>query len=207
MSSGPRDVVAALYELPPEEFVAARAREVAALRASGDEVGAARLRKVAKPTVAACWVNTLHRHWPDELEQLLALGADLRAATLARDRAELMRLDRARRLRADGLVSLLWHHGEEQAASGLRPPSNETLTRVLETLTAAVMDPEVADVVRAGTCARTVVHEGFTLVTALMAVDERPAGPTVTLLPAPDGDPDGDSDDDTAEDTSPRAPS
>ncbi|TGO04261.1 hypothetical protein [Serinibacter arcticus] len=198
MSSGPLDVVASLYQLAPEDFVAARARAAADLKAEGDEVGAARVRKLPKPTVAASWVNRVARRWPEELDDLLRVGADLRGATTARDRAELARLDRARRLKTDALMSLLWHHGGEQAGDGARAPSNETLTRVLETLTAAVMDPAVADQVRAGTLARTVVHEGFTLLDADADEDEADAeagqsgsggprdrrGPTITLLPA-----------------------
>lgn len=190
MSSGPLDVVASLYQLAPQDFVAARARAAADLKAEGDEVGAARVRKLAKPTVAASWVNRLARRWPQELDELLRVGADLRGATTARDRAELTRLDRARRIKTDALMSLLWHHGEDEAGDGGRAPSNETLTRVLETLTAAVMDPVVADQVRSGTLARTVVHEGFTLLDSGEADDAGTAGPgdhrgpTITLLPA-----------------------
>lgn len=192
MSSGPLDVVASLYQLAPEDFVAARARAAADLKAEGDEVGAARVRRLPKPTVAASWVNRVARRWPEELDELLRVGADLRGATTARNRAELSRLDRARRLKTDALMSLLKHHGGEQAGDGGRAPSNETLSRVLETLTAAVMDPAVADQVRSGTLARTVVHEGFTLLDAEEA-DDGPGGPdgpgdrrgpTVTLLPA-----------------------
>lgn len=170
MSSGPLDVVASLYQLAPEDFVAAR------------------VRKLPKPTVAASWVNRLARRWPQELDELLRVGADLRGATTARDRAELTRLDRARRIKTDALMSLLWHHGEDEAGDGGRAPSNETLTRVLETLTAAVMDPAVADQVRSGTLARTVVHEGFTLLDSGEADDAGGPGdhrgPTITLLPA-----------------------
>ena len=192
MSSGPLDVVASLYQLAPEDFVAARARAAADLKAEGDEVGAARVRKLPKPTVAASWVNRLARRWPQELDELLRVGADLRGATTARDRAELTRLDRARRIKTDALMSLLWHHGEDEAGDGGRAPSNETLTRVLETLTAAVMDPAVADQVRAGTLARTVVHEGFTLLDSDDTAESDDAdgsanhhrGPTITLLPA-----------------------
>lgn len=192
MSSGPLDVVASLYQLAPEDFVAARARAAADLKAEGDEVGAARVRKLPKPTVAASWVNRLARRWPQELDELLRVGADLRGATTARDRAELTRLDRARRIKTDALMSLLWHHGEDEAVDGGRAPSNETLTRVLETLTAAVMDPAVADQVRAGTLARTVVHEGFTLLDSDDTAESDDAdgsanhhrGPTITLLPA-----------------------
>lgn len=180
------DVTASLYQLEPEEFVAARTAAAAALKAEGDELGAARLRKLPKPTIGAYWANQLAHHWPTELEELLGVGAQLRAATAARDRAQLTRLDRARRIRTDALMSLLWHHGEDQAAGGGRKPSQESLTRVLETLTAAVMDQGVAEQVRAGTLARTVVHEGFTVLDAEGEDDdvEHIQGPAVTLLPA-----------------------
>ncbi|PWD49379.1 hypothetical protein C8046_00210 [Serinibacter arcticus] len=184
-SSSLRDVIASLYQLEPEEFVGARSRAAAAMKADGDEVGSARLRKLAKPTIGAFWVNQIAHHWPADLEELLAVGEQLRAATLARNRIDLTRLDRSRRIKTDALMSLLWHHGEDQSAGGGRKPSQETLTRVLETLTAAVMDQDVAEQVRAGTLARTVVHEGFTLLDTDEedVVDPTPGGPTVTLLP------------------------
>lgn len=177
-------MIAALYQLEPEEFVAGRNRAVAQAKAEGDEVGAVRLRKLPKPTIGAYWVNRLSRYWPAEVAELLEVGAQLRAATSSRSRTDLTRLDRARRIRTDALMSLLWHHGEDQAAGGGRKPSPESLTRVFETLTAAVMDENVAEQVRSGTLARTVLHEGFTLLDA----DEPPeapdsSGPTVTLLP------------------------
>lgn len=157
------DEVAALYRLTPEEFVAARAAAVTRIKAAGDDLAAARLRKVPKPTLAAWWVNQLVARWPAEVAQLLALGAELRQATVQRDRARLMQLDRRRRIETDALVSLLWEHGEREAAQGRRRPSAGTLTRVLETVTAAVMEPSVAELLGTGRIARPVVHEGFAL--------------------------------------------
>ncbi|TNU76526.1 hypothetical protein FH969_03065 [Miniimonas arenae] len=172
------ELVTLLYRVDPEDFVTERARYAAQVRAAGDEVGAARLRRLPKPTIAASWVNRLAVHWPEELEQLLAVGESLREATSTRDRSRLAALDRERRTRTDALVSLLWHLGEEEAAAGRRGPSPESLARVVEMLTAAVMDPEVAEQVRRGQVARTVVHEGF----GVVGPDDGVPAPTVRHL-------------------------
>ncbi len=50
-----------LFALPLEEFVAARNIAAKQATAAGDSVGAARLRGLAKPTVAAWVVNQVAR--------------------------------------------------------------------------------------------------------------------------------------------------
>lgn len=157
------DDVCDLYRLAPEEFVEERAKLAKRIRAEGDELGAARIRRLEKPTIGAYWCNQISYRWPDELAALLALGAQLREATAQRNRERLVLLDRQRRVQTDALLSLLWHLGEDEAAQGRRRPSAESLTRVGETLTAAVMDPETGEEVRAGRMTRTAVHEGFAL--------------------------------------------
>lgn len=152
-----------LYRLLPEDFVAERTKLADRTRAAGDELGAARIRHLDKPTIGAYWCNQIAFRWPEELAALLALGDELREATAERNRERLLVLDRRRRVQTDALLSLLWHLGEDEAAQGRRRPSAESLTRVGETLTAAVMDPQTAQQVRAGRLTRTAVHEGFGL--------------------------------------------
>lgn len=168
---------AELYRHDPATFARHRDALAARLQSAGDELGAARIRRLPVPTTAAWWVNQLAGRWPNELAALLDLGHELREAAERRDPVRLTDLDRTRRVRTDALLSLLWHHGAEvegglalagqptpgggggTGGGGQRrhvEPAPEELTLVLETVTAAVLDDEVAQVVRAGCVAQTV---------------------------------------------------
>ncbi|WP_425953901.1 hypothetical protein [Xylanimonas sp. McL0601] len=150
----------ALYAGPLEEFVVARdalAKEVAA---SGDRVGSARVKRLRRPTVAAWAVNQVAREHADEVAALAALGDELRAATADRDRGRIKALDHLRRERTDALVAPLRAAGE----LGGRPVSVDVLDRLGQTLTAAVMDPDAAAVVRAGRLEQALQHVGFGIV-------------------------------------------
>lgn len=157
------EAIATLYRHPPARFEVEREALVERTRMAGDELGAARVRRLPAPSLAAYWVNQLAVRWPAELTALLELGPQLREASARRDHAGLQELDRQRRVRTDALLSLLWHHGEDEVLQQRQRPSTDTLTRVLETLTAAVMDPHVAHQVGAGRLSQTVVHQGFSL--------------------------------------------
>lgn len=156
-----------LYRHGPATFARHRDAAVADLQEAGDELGAARVRRLPTPTMAAWWVNQLATRWTAELAALLELGQGLREAADDRDPVRLTELDRTRRVRTDALLSLLWHHGAEIETSGAPggapeeltlhvEPTSEDLALVLETVTAAVLDDEVAELVRAGCLARTV---------------------------------------------------
>jgi len=154
------DAVDALYAGPLDEFVAAR--DAAARRAAddGDRLGARRIKRLAKPTVAAWVVNQVVRDRPDEVAALTDLGDELRAATADRDRGRIRALDRLRRERVEGLVGSVREAGEV----GGRRVSQAVLDRLTETLTAAVMDPDAGTAVRAGRLARALQHVGFGIV-------------------------------------------
>jgi len=149
-----------LFALPLDEFVAARNAAAKQATAAGDTVGAARLRALSKPTVAAWVVNQVARAHPEHVADLLTLGEDLRAATEARDRARLTELDRERRRQVEALVSEVSHAGEV----GGRVVSGEVLRRLGETLTAAVMDPDAGALVQAGRLTQALQHVGFGIV-------------------------------------------
>lgn len=183
------DQVGDLYRLPPDEFVAEKTRLADQIRAAGDELGAARIRRLDKPTIGAYWVNQIAFRWPEELAALVSLGDELRQATTDRNRERLVVLDRQRRVQTDALLSLLWHLGEDEASAGRRRPSAESLTRVMETLTAAVMDDGVGRDVRSGHLTQTAVHDAFGLdlledATDGAPGDEEPEEPSrITHLP------------------------
>ena len=149
-----------LFGLPLEQFVVARNAASKRIKASGDAVGAERVARLAKPTVAAWVVNQVAREHPDEVAALVTLGDELRDATEDRDRARLTVLDRLRRERTEALVGAVRAAGEVAG----RGVSASAVDRLAETLTAAVMDPDAGAAVRAGRLGQALQHVGFGLV-------------------------------------------
>jgi flagellar biosynthesis chaperone FliJ len=152
--------VDALYVRPLDEFIAARDAVVRQATDSGDRLGAERVKRLPKPSVAAWVINQVAREHPEEIAALADLGDELRAATQERDRGRVRALDHLRRQRTEGLVRTVREAGEV----GGRPVSSAVLDRLTETLTAAVMDPDAAAVVRAGRLSRALQHVGFGIV-------------------------------------------
>jgi hypothetical protein len=146
-----------LYGLPPDEFTSARDRLAAELQEEGDRDAATRVKKLRRPTVSAWTVNQLVRNHRGELQELLSVGEDVRAAQRAErlaGGAEAIRELNARRRRAvDRLLDL----SEQLLAQGGHGTSRATLDKVGETLTAATMDEEAAENVRAGRLERELV--------------------------------------------------
>lgn len=73
------DAVAELYRCAHDAFVAERKRLAGDLKAAGDKAGAARLAKLARPTLSAWAVNQLWWHSREPFERLLAAAVRLRA--------------------------------------------------------------------------------------------------------------------------------
>lgn len=71
-----------LFQVPHGAFVAERKRLAAALKAAGDKDGAARLAKLARPSISAWAVNQLWWHARDAFEAMLATAATVRAGDL-----------------------------------------------------------------------------------------------------------------------------
>ncbi|MFI8523297.1 hypothetical protein ACIGB8_02550 [Promicromonospora sukumoe] len=153
-------VVDALYTQPLDGFIAAR--DAAARQASdtGDKLGAERVKRLPKPSVAAWVINHVVRERPDDVAALTAVGDELRAATQDRDRARIKALDHLRRERTESLVGAVRDAGEVDG----RPVSAAVLDRLTETLTAAVMDADAGAAVRAGRLSRGLQHAGFGVV-------------------------------------------
>jgi len=149
-----------LFALPLEQFVVARTAAAKQVKASGDAVGAERVRRLAKPTVAAWVVNQVARERPDDVAALVRLGDELRDATEDGDRTRIRTLDKLRRERVERVVGELRDAGEVAG----RSVSAAALDRLADTLTAAVMDPDAGALVRAGRLTQALQHVGFGLV-------------------------------------------
>jgi hypothetical protein len=81
-ASGPsfERAVEELFELPPEDFVAARDRAARGMREQGDRSGADAVKRLRRPTVAAWALNQLARRNADDVGELLRAGEELRRA-------------------------------------------------------------------------------------------------------------------------------
>ena len=134
------EAATALYALPPERFTAARDEQVAAARQAGDRELARRLAGLRRPTVAAWLVNLLAIERPDLVDELLALGDQLRSAQHALRGAQLRELSARRR----GTVTGLAGTARELAVAAGRPAGEQLpVDDVIATLNAALADPEV----------------------------------------------------------------
>ncbi len=149
-----------LFALPLEQFVVARTAAAKRIKASGDAVGAERVGRLTKPTVAAWVANQVARERPDDVAALVSLGDELRDATADRDRTRLRTLDRLRRERVERVVGEVRDAGEIAG----RAVSGTAVDRLAETLTAAVMDPDAGALVRAGRLSQALQHVGFGIV-------------------------------------------
>lgn len=133
----------ALYAGPVEAFTDARN---AAAKAVGDKELAAQVKKLKKPSVAAWAVNLLVRRESDQIDTVLGLAGQLRAAAEALDGEELRALTRQRRQLTSALAT---------AARSLARDAGVRLTgpvvdQIEGMLTAAMLDPVAAQVVRTG---------------------------------------------------------
>ncbi|MFD3744342.1 hypothetical protein [Nocardia sp. NPDC058633] len=151
------DVAGELYTLDPGDFVSTRTERAARARADGDRDLAKAITALRKPTVAAWTVNLLARHAPREIAALLDLGDALRSAQRQLSGEKLRALGTQRQQ----VVNAMTKRAAELAAEHDRPASEQVLREVGQTLTAALADPDVADLVRAGVLPATATYDGF----------------------------------------------
>jgi hypothetical protein len=159
-----------LYAVAPTEFIAARAARVTELRGDRDLVG--RITELRRPAPAAWIVNLLVRERRDDLEQLLDLGAELRAAQAALDRAEITRLAKERRI----LVNALARAGGALATDAGQKAPPAVVDAVAATLDAGLADAEAAAAIRTGRLLRPLETIGFEPVDLAEAVAVPEAG-------------------------------
>lgn len=143
-----------LYALPPEQFTAARDDFAKRLRQAGERELAAAVRELRRPSVAAWLVNVLVRHRSDDLDQLLDLGAELRAAMTGGTGEDVRHLTELRRKAVTTMVAAV-------AALTDRPVPPAVAAEVQATLEAATADPTAAAAVRSGRLVRSLRYAGF----------------------------------------------
>jgi len=122
-------------------------RDAAARSASAeDKELAARVKALKKPSVAAWAVNLLVRREGDQIDQVLELGESLRAAAESMSGDDLRALTRQRRQLTNALATTARDLAREQDVR----LTDAVVDQVEAMLTAAMLDPVAAHVVRSG---------------------------------------------------------
>jgi hypothetical protein len=133
----------ALYAGSPEDFTENRNR---AAKDTGDKELAAQVKKLKKPSVAAWAVNLLVRRESEQIDTVLGLAGQLRAAAEALDGEELRALTRQRRQLTTALAATARSLARD---AGVRL-TGPVVDQVEGMLTAAMLDEVAAQVVRTG---------------------------------------------------------
>lgn len=154
-----RDLTAAaeeLYALSPDAFTARRNELAKEAKGAGDKDLAARVGKLPKPSTAAWVVNMLVRHDPDQVDQVLTLGAALREAQENMAGEELRQLGRQRRQ----LTAAVTTQARVLAADLGTRVGDAVADQVEETLRAAMVDEGAAAAVRTAALVRPLSASG-----------------------------------------------
>jgi hypothetical protein len=181
-----------LYAGPAEEFTQARN---AAAKKVADKALAKQVTALKKPSVAAWAVNLLVRVETEQIDSVLSLAESLRAAAEALDGDELRALTRQRRQLTSALATSARSHARD---AGIRLTS-AVIDQVEGMLTAAMLDPVAAQVVRTGRVVTAFTATGVSdlAVAAVVAVpdaldvaalaraadDEEPRVPDLRVVP------------------------
>jgi hypothetical protein len=146
-----------LYGISPVTFTAERDARVSEARSSGDRATAESLKKLRKPSVGAWLANQLARQRPTDLESLITLGNQLRAAQDQREGETIRRLSKAR---SEAVSSLVQASTSLANRSGQRV-SDAAVEELEATLNAALVDPEAAESLRRGRLTHGLRDFGF----------------------------------------------
>ena len=146
-----------LYVVPPQDFVARRDALVKELRADGATEAAATVKGLARPTAAAYAANLLVREERVQVDQLLALGDELRRAQRQLSGEQLRELTTQRRTVVRSLAA---RAAALAAEAGVRLPAGG-LDKVAATLDAALADPRSAELLLAGRLTTELTYVGL----------------------------------------------
>ncbi len=151
------EVTDELYGTVLAEFIATRARHEKQARQSDDRELATNIRALAKPSAAAWLANQLARERPQDVRQLVALGAELRDATERLAGDELRQLSR----RQHDIVSALVQEAKELAGTTGQPISETAVHGLEDTLHAALSDEQAGQQLLAGRLTEAIRRSGF----------------------------------------------
>lgn len=161
-----RRVAEDLYGGPPGDFVPTRSAAVKRLKGAGDKATAGAVAELRRPTQAAWAVNLLVREQRELVEQLLELGVSMREAQASLDADTLRELTRERRR----LVARVAGAASTAVADEGQKLSEASRRQVEDTLQAAVVDAELAEVVRSGLLVQPLSSTGMASLADVQAI-------------------------------------
>src|SRR4051794_13046377 len=183
-----------LYALSLPDFTPARDAKVKELK--GTDL-AAPVKALKKPSLAAWVVNLLVRHETEQVDQVLDVGAALRAAQEAMSGDELRQLTRQRRQVTAAVTTQARRLAREQG----QKVTEAVAGQVEATLTAAMVDEDCGKAVRSGMLLTPLEATGVDAVDLDRAVavpealgfvakarESAPAKPDLRVVPDPDRD-------------------
>lgn len=133
-----------LYSLPLADFTPARDALVKEHKA--DKALATSVKSLRKSSLAAWVVNLLVRRDPDQVDQVLAVGAALREAQDNLDAAQLREFTKQRRQLTASVTTAARRMAREEGVKVTQSVADQ----VEATLTAAMLEPDAAKAVRSG---------------------------------------------------------
>ncbi|MDQ4093543.1 MAG: hypothetical protein M3143_09120 [Actinomycetota bacterium] len=176
------DVAAELYAVEPPAFVAARSEAVREAREAGNPELATAIGKLRRPALAAWAMNLLARDDAAGLEQLLALGGQLREAHQQMRGEALQRLSRQRH----DMLTALAGRVRQLAADAGHPLGAEAAQQVVQTLGAALADPDAGRKVQRGRLVTPLSYTGFGPLSTAKPVTAQPSSPACREAPPED---------------------
>jgi hypothetical protein len=177
----------ALYALPLERFTPERDALAKELAADGDRAGAARVKALRKPLVAAWAVNALAREDPDGVLALIELGDTLRSAHRRAVSGRDVEPFRAANEERRQLVNELTRKSEAilERAGGATTATTDAIAGTLE---AATVDEETGELVRAGRLTKPVRPPATFAGAGLRVLEGGPSRPAPAEAPRPKPD-------------------
>ncbi len=158
-----------LYSIDPDGFVERRRALADDARRTGQAAAAKEIAALRKPTRSAWTLNVLARAEPGLVDEVIALGDQLRDAERRLDGQQLRELSKQRRQLVNSATRKAF------AASKQSAPSAALREEVNNTVSAAFADPDLAALLRAGTVLRAAQWDGF----------GSGIRPDLTLVPSP----------------------
>jgi hypothetical protein len=159
MSEGEVD---GLFDLPPEEFTAARNALARRLKDEGNASAADEVKQLTKPSIAVWAINQLARNHESSVKLLLESAGRLRKAQENALKSGGSG-DALRRAQADERKALreLTEHAQRILEDAGRPAGTTVLDKVSSTLRAAAVDESGREAVKAGRLTGELKPSGF----------------------------------------------
>jgi len=144
-----------LYALPLADFTPAR--DALAKEHKADKALAASVKGLRKASVAAWVVNLLVRRDPDQVDQVLAVGAALRDAQDNLDATQLREFTKQRRQLTASVTTAARRMAREEGVKTTQSVADQ----IEATLTAAMLEPDAAKAVRSGMLVTSLAATGL----------------------------------------------